>query len=126
MPQFLDTSVLIRFERNFLKLRTLGDVQIPAISVGEFCRGIYETENPRLRNRSERFLSRQIAAFPIVDFDMAAGRAWAALLKALKESGLTMKYGDSLIAAQAIAADAEIVTTDNDFDRVPGLRLVKL
>lgn len=126
MPQFLDTTVLIRFERNFRKLRTLGDAQIPAIAIGEFYRGICETTNPHLRNRAERFLSRQITAFPIVDFDFAAAKAWASLLQSLKESGLTMKYGDSLIAAQAIAAAAELVTTDNDFDRVPGLKLLKL
>lgn len=36
MPQFLDTTVIIRFERNFRKLRTLGDAQIPAIAIGNF------------------------------------------------------------------------------------------
>lgn len=126
MTRFLDTSVLIRFERSFRKLRELGEVQIPVIAVGEFSRGIYETENPRLRNRAERFLSRQITAFPIVDFDLAASRAWASLVKALKDAGATMKFGDSLIAAQALAADAAIVTADGDFDRVPGLQLIRL
>lgn len=126
MTQFLDTSVLIRFEHAFKKLKELGEIKIPVIAVGEFSRGIYETENPRLRNRAERFLSRQIAAFPIVDFDFAASKAWASLLKALKDSGQTMKFGDSLIAAQAIAHNAAIITADNDFDRVPGLQVIKL
>jgi len=38
MPQFLDTSVLIRFEHSFQRLKELGDVQIPVIAVGEFSR----------------------------------------------------------------------------------------
>lgn len=126
MTRFLDTSVLIRFERSFRKLRELGEVQIPVIAVGEFSRGIHETENPQLRNRAERFLSRQITAFPIVEFDLAASRAWASLVKALKDAGATMKFGDSLIAAQALAAGAALVTADGDFDRVPGLQLIRL
>ena len=125
MQQFLDTSILIRFENSFARLKELGDVQIPVIAVGEFSRGIYETGNQQLRNRAERFLSRQIFSFPIVDFDFSASRAWASLLKALKDSGLTMKFGDSLIAAQCIAANASIITSDSDFDRVPGLKVIK-
>ena len=126
MTRYLDTSVLIRFERSYRQLRDLGDVKIPVLSVGEFQRGIFETANPQLRNRAERFLSRQIACFPIVDFDQLAARAWASLLRALKDAGLTMKFGDSLIAAQALADDAEIVTADDDFDRIPGLKVLKL
>ena len=126
MTPFLDTSVLIRFEKNFRRLREFGDVKVPCIAVAEFSRGIHETDNPRLRNRSERFLNRQIARLPLVDFDFAAARAWAILIKALKDSGQTMKFGDSLIAAQCLAANAAIVTADNDFDRVPGLEVVKI
>ena len=126
MTPFLDTSVLIRFQKTFRRLRELGDVKVPVVSVAEFARGIHETENPRLKNRAERFLSRQIAALPVVDFDFAAARAWAILVRALKDAGQTMKFGDSLIAAQCLAHNVPIVTSDEDFDRVPGLEVIKL
>lgn len=126
MTPFLDTSVLIRFERSFFKLRELGKVKVPAVAVAEFVRGIEGASNPAIRNRGERFLARQIAPLGIVDFDLAAARAWAALIVALERAGLSMKFGDSLIAAQCLAADAPLVTCDNDFDRIPGLVLVKI
>jgi len=84
---------LIRFEKSFRRLRELGDVKVPCLAVAEFSRGIHETDNPRLRNRSEWFLNRQIARLPLVDFDFAAARAWATLIKALnlKTAVETMK-----------------------------------
>jgi predicted nucleic acid-binding protein len=126
MEPFLDTSVLIRFQKHFRKLRELGQVKIPVISVAEFARGIHETQNPRLRNRAERFLSRQIASMPVVEFDFESARSWAILIKALKDAGQTMKFGDSLIAAQCLAHNTAVVTADDDFERVPGLQVIRL
>ena len=126
MTSFLDTSVLIRFHRSFRRLRELGDVSVPVIAVAEFARGAHEAADAKLRNRVERFLSRQISRMPVVNFDFEAARAWAVLVKALKDSGLTMKFGDSLIAAQCLANSAAIVTADSDFDRVPGLEVIKV
>lgn len=126
MTPFLDTSVLIHFERAYRKLRTLGKVQVPSLAVAEYMRGIQETDNPRLRNRSERFLSRHVLPLGVVEFGTDAARAWASLLPALRKAGMTMKFGDSLIAAQCLAANAPIVTADSDFDRVPGLLVIPI
>lgn len=126
MTPFLDTSILIRFERCYFKLRELGAVKVPAVAVAEFVRGIEGAPSPAIRNRGERFLARQIVPLGIVDFDFAAARAWAALIVALERGGLTMKYGDSLIAAQCLAHNAPLVTCDHDFDRIPGLTLIQI
>jgi len=126
MTPFLDTSVLIEFERSYQRLRELGNVAVPAIAVAEYIRGMEQTKIPRLRNRGERFLSRQIIPLGIVEFNLEAARAWAALLPALKHEGMTMKFGDSLIAAQCLAANSPIVTADDDFERVPGLAVIKI
>ena len=126
MPPFLDTSVLIEYEQSFSKLRSLGDVRVPALAVAEFIRGIEKTNDNQIRNRGERFLARQIMPLGIVDFGMEAARAWAALVETLKKAGQTMKYGDSLIAAQCLAANTPIITADSDFDRIPGLVVMRV
>jgi predicted nucleic acid-binding protein len=130
MTRFLDTSVLVNFEKSYRRLRALSaegvELKIPIIAVAEFSRGIHEAGNPALRNRAERFLSRQIASFPLVEFDFESARAWGSLVKALANAGLTMKFGDSLIAAQCLAHDAAVIADDADFDRVPGLRALRL
>ena len=126
MRLFLDTSVMIDYERSFLKLRNLGDVKVPAMAVAEFVRGIEQTNDRQIRNRGERFLARQIAPLGIVDFGFEAARAWAALVETLRRAGLTMKFGDSLIAAQCLSENASLVTADGDFDRVPGLTIIAI
>lgn len=126
MTPFLDTSILIHFERSYYKLRELGAVKVPAVAVAEFVRGIEGATNPAIRNRGERFLARQIAPLGIVPFDFAAARAWASLISALERAGLKMKFGDSLIAAHCIAENAPLITCDNDFARVPGLTVMKI
>ena len=126
MTAFLDTSILIHFERSYFKLREFDHVTVPAMAAAEFIRGIEAAPSPAIRNRGERFLARQIAPLGIVDFGFAAARAWAALAVAMRRAGLEMKFGDSLIAAQCIAENAPLITCDGDFDRVPGLTVIKL
>ncbi|HEY1170806.1 MAG TPA: type II toxin-antitoxin system VapC family toxin [Verrucomicrobiae bacterium] len=126
MIAFLDTSVLIRFEKNFHRLRTLGKVRVPAIALAEYVRGIEGATHLRAKNRAKRFMARQILPLGIVDFNTEAALAWASLAEAMTKAGLTMKFGDSLIAAQCLAANASIVTADNDFERVPGLKVIRI
>lgn len=126
MTAFLDTSILIEFERGFFKLRDLGAVTVPAMALAEFVRGIESAPNPSIRSRGERFLARQIAPLGVVPFGFAEARAWAALGVALQRSGQSMKFGDSLIAAQCIAQNVPLVTCDEDFDRIPGLTLIQI
>ncbi len=42
------------------------------------------------------------------------------------EAGYGLGYFDSLVAAEALEFDGEVVSSDRDFDRIPGLRRIPL
>ena len=57
-----------------------------------------------------------------------ANRIWervATLAWELDRTGMTMQVTDLVIAACALDADAAVLTTDSDFTRVPGLRVLR-
>ena len=60
----------------------------------------------------------------ILPWDSSCARHYAELRASLERSGQPMGNLDMLIAAQALAADAVLVTHDRVFGRVDGLKIV--
>jgi tRNA(fMet)-specific endonuclease VapC len=67
----------------------------------------------------EEFLRR----VEVLVWDSQAAQRYAQLRAALEERGEPMGNLDLMIAAQAIAADAILVTNDRGFRKVKGLRI---
>ena len=67
----------------------------------------------------EEFLRR----VEVLGWDSQAAQRYAQLRAALEEHGEPMGNLDLMIAAQAIAADAILVTNDRGFRKVKGLRI---
>jgi len=78
------------------------------------------------RNRSKRLLQ-AIGAFldriAVVAWDSRAAACYAELRADLERAGRPLGALDTLIAAQAIALDATLVTSDRAFRQVRGLKL---
>jgi tRNA(fMet)-specific endonuclease VapC len=84
-------------------------VAISAITEGEIRFGLAKKhEAVRLRAVMEMFLS----GIDVLAWDSNAARAYGTLRAKLSASGKTLSSLDMLIAAQAIAADAILVTRD--------------
>lgn len=89
-----------------------GEVGISAISFAEVSLGTWHGKPP-LQNVLDAF----VRAIPIVDFDEAAARAYAAL-------PFRRARFDRLLAAHALSIGATVVTNNEaDFADIPGLRI---
>src|SRR2546421_4137783 len=61
-----------------------------------------------------------------VPVDGRVAGAWAALRLALRDEGRRMPLNDSWIAATAIAHRIPVVSQDADYDRIPGLEVIRV
>ena len=93
---------------------------ISTVTVAELAFGVAKSARPDSRAKLENFLSK----FPIVDWDQNAAWVYGPVRKALEAKGQRIGERDLLLACQAIAMDATMVTNNaREFERVEGLRL---
>lgn len=129
MKVLLDTSVCIGFLRRHAPTieRLLGyktrEVAIPAHAVTELEHGILLSLR---RKQARQDVERLLAKYPVLTFDAAAARRAGGLMYELGRHGLTMKFFDLMIAAQAMEAGLTLATADADFEPLSGTRGLKL
>jgi len=96
-------------------------IAISAITEGELLYGLArKPEATRLRIGVEAFLS----AIHILPWDSDAARAYGTLRARMSAAGKSLANMDMLIAAQAIAIGAILVTRDSAFSQIEALRPV--
>ena len=66
------------------------------------------------------------AALAPLPLDEGVAHARAALRVALRDVGQRMPINDSWIAATAIASDLAVASQDDDYDDIPGLRVIRV
>ena len=91
-----------------------------AIAVAELRYGADKSARPKANHE---LLDAFLADVPAVDFSLRAASEYGRLRAALERAGTPIGPNDMLIAAQALALGAVVVTdNDSEFRRVPGLR----
>jgi len=129
MKVLLDTSVCIDFLRRHaptverLMAFKSRDALIPAHAVAELEHGIYLSQR---RKQARQDLERLFAKYQVLPFETPAARRAGLLMYELGRQGLTMKYFDLMIAAQAMDAGITLATGDADFEPLSGARGLKL
>ena len=129
MATAIDTSVLIAAERggtleDYLEAGE-GPFYVPPHAAAEFLMGVLLVKNPHTATTARRFYEDQVR--PLIDvFGETEAETLASLNVALRKSGQQMGFYDATIAAMALARQDSLMTADNDYDRVPGLDLVKV
>ncbi len=72
-------------------------------------------------------LARTVAAFlqdtPVIPWTSATAQTYAALRTSMESRGVSLSSMDMLIAAQALAEDCTLLTADQAFSQVPGLKV---
>jgi predicted nucleic acid-binding protein len=122
-----DTSLFIaREDGRPLRVDALPDrLAVSVITIGELRAGVLAASDLATRDRRLATLTAALRLEPVpVDEDVAA--AWAQLRVALRDAGLGMPVNDSWIAATALSLDVPVVTQDDDYVDVPGLRVVRV
>ena len=123
----LDTNMVIYLQRGIpsvmQKLLVLGRQggALPSLVVAELAYGVEKsTHQARNRDRLEQLL----LEFNVLPWAHTAMWHYARHFHALRQKGQTIGHMDLLIAAQALAEDATLVTNNlREFERIEGLKL---
>lgn len=100
-------------------LRREDRAAIPVIVLGEFRYGI---SGSRHRAAYEQWLDDHLRGFDILTVTEDTAVVYAALRVALKQTGQPIPANDAWIAALAIEHRLPVLSRDQHFDAVPGLR----
>lgn len=133
MGLILDTSVLIAAERGHLAMEEfilaespMEPLFITAVTASELLHGVCRA-TPGRRARREVFVEAVLQQTPCLPFDLPCARRHAELWATLVKSGLGVGAHDMIIAATCLRYDHRLATlNEEEFQRVPGLRLAKV
>lgn len=123
----LDTNMVIYIQRGvpsvLEKLTTLGRqrVALPSLVVAELAYGVEKSTHKTLNRERLELLVLEMNVLP---WTHSAMWHYAEHFHALRQKGLPIGHMDLLIASQALAEDAILVTNNTrEFERIEGLRL---
>ena len=122
-PVLADTSVFVAQEvqRDLRADPTDWDMRISPVTLAELKAGVLAARNSE--DRLARLRTVELAAeLPILEIDEWVADEWAALRSWLAEAGRRLDVNDVWIAATAIRYGVPIVTQDNDFFVISGVR----
>jgi predicted nucleic acid-binding protein len=121
-----DTSLFMAAEQGRpISSRTPERVAVSVVTVGELRLGVLAAQDGPTRARRLETLSAAAVLDPL-PVDEGVVHAWAALRLALRDGGKRMPINDSWIAATAIANDLAVASQDDDYDGIPGLRVIRV
>lgn len=123
----LDTNMVIYMQRGvpgvLQKLAAVGrsGVALPSLVVAELAYGV-EKSTHRTHNRER--LEQLLLEFNVLPWAHTAMWHYAQHFHALRQKGPSIGHMDLLIASQALAEDATLVTNNTrEFERIEGLKL---
>ena len=133
----LDSSVLIAAERRKLTpdqaiesvQETVGEISLVlcALTIAEIGHGIYRANTPGIRARRRAFLDELKATVPIHSFTEATAEIVARVGGEQAAKGINLPLGDLINGACALELGYAIGTSNiRDFNRIPGLTIVRL
>jgi len=101
------------------------EIAISIVTIGELRAGVLSAKELLVRDRRLETLTRALTFDPL-PIDLVVASNWAQLRVALQNEGKRMPANDSWIAATAIAYDMPVLTQDDDYQDVPGLKVLKV
>ena len=122
-----DTSVFIAREsgRPIAENDLPDELAISVITIGELRSGVLAAVDVETRDRRLATLSEALALDPL-PVDQTVAEAWARLRVLLRDMQKQIAVNDSWIAATAMSLGVPVVTQDEDYVEVPGLKIVRV
>jgi predicted nucleic acid-binding protein len=97
------------------------DVAVSVVTVGELRLGVLKAGDEVTRRRRRATLDAALGS-TVLDIDPAVAEAWADMRMHLATTGRRVRIDDLWIAATAAVHHLPIVTQDDDFEVVEGVR----
>lgn len=121
-----DTSLLIALEQGRELLAEPPEhLMVSAVTIGELRWGVLAATDPEVAAQRLDTLLRAQRLEPLpINEEIAA--IWANLRIALRRRGRRLPINDSWIAATAMAWRIPVVTQDDDYEGVPGLKVIRV
>jgi predicted nucleic acid-binding protein len=122
-----DTSVFIAREsgRPLAENDLPDELAISVITIGELRSGVLAAVDVETRDRRLATLSEALALDPL-PVDQAVAEAWARLRVLLRDMQQRIPVNDFWIAATAMSLGVPVVTRDEDYVEVPGLKIIRV
>ncbi len=122
-----DTSLFIAREsgRPLAETDLPDELAISVITIGELRAGVLAAVDVETRDRRLATLSEALTLDPL-PVDQAVAEAWARLRVLLRDMQKRMPVNDSWIAATAMSLGVPVVTQDEDYVEVPGLKILRV
>ncbi len=122
-----DTSLFVAREsgRPLAETDLPDELAISVITIGELRAGVLAAVDVETRDRRLATLSEALALDPL-PVDQSVAEAWARLRVLFRDMQKRMPVNDSWIAATAISLAVPVVTQDEDYVEVPGLKIVRV
>lgn len=98
------------------------DVAVAVVTAGELQVGVEKSDDQH-RQQRRRFLQRIVEQVPVIDYTLPVALAHAKLAATMSGKGLTRSRPDLMIAATALITGRTLVTADNGFGEIPGLKM---
>jgi predicted nucleic acid-binding protein len=122
----IDTSVLVAREQG----RPLPELPDPStisvMTLAELHLGVLAARGPRERARRTATLGWVEHAYDAIPVDGPVARRYSELVDAGRRNGHRFSVVDLLIGATALAHGLPLYTQDADFERMPGLTVVRV
>ena len=110
-------AAYVQLDERLDKART-SEVGVAAVTEAELLYGLAKNPSKMRKELVEDFLRHA----NVLAFDSRTARVYAGLRSNLEKAGRPLAPFDLMIAANAIAADATLITSDRAFAMVPDLR----
>ena len=121
----LDTNSVIAYlngdEEAAKRIELIPELLLPAIVIGEMVYGVYKSARPEENLKPLREFA---SVCEVVDCGESAAYEYGRIKFDLKDKGKKIPENDMWIAACAIAANLPVLSRDEHFDVVDGLRRV--
>jgi len=123
----LDTNALIPLLRNAADyahlFKTYDEVILPAIVLGEYKAGLFETKTGEKNRQSlaDYLADPNVRVAPVTD---RTADLYAKVFQALRKEGTPIPQNDMWIAASALEHGADLATRDDHFRHVPMLTVI--
>ncbi len=127
MRALLDTSFFVATEsgRPLGEMDGVTETEVSVVTLAELTIGVLMADDDD-RPARVATLSAVESTWDPLPMDAEVARQFARIAAALRAAGRRVPILDALVAATAVVEQIPVVTQDNDYERIPGVEVIRV